>query len=386
MRNISIFLLWISVVGMGSTVFAAEKICYKCHPIATFQGKSVHAPVAKGACISCHNPHVAKYEGLLQQKGADLCYSCHQQERIAYSKGKVHKPVQDGDCGACHAPHAAGRNALLRKPLAQTCLGCHQEENVYKNKHKPYADGNCGACHLSHNSSREQLLKSSGDQLCLQCHKDPEVLAGHKGFPRKVRLCSTCHNPHGSEKKGLMRAFVHPEDKKGCNSCHSKDIRDSDLCFSCHAEVKKQVMATHSHLQANDGNSCMGCHSPHAADTKNLLRGKENQLCWSCHSETAERMAPSLHKHPAVKSCSECHAPHGANQVAMLKAEGNALCSRCHETQGKFSHPVGGEIVDHRTDKVMDCLTCHNPMGSDHRFHLKQSGKKTLCVQCHRSY
>jgi predicted CXXCH cytochrome family protein len=55
-------------------------------------------------------------------------------------------------------------------------------------------------------------------------------------------------------------------------------------------------------------------------------------------------------------------------------------------TQGKFSHPVGDKVIDQRTGQMMTCVTCHDPMGSEHRYHLVMSAKKELCVQCHRSY
>lgn len=376
----------IVLAGFSCTAFA-ETVCFQCHKKEAFSGKSVHKPVAEDRCGKCHNPHVAKYEGMLQEKGAALCYDCHRKAKKEYARGVVHKPVQTGDCGACHAPHASGQKALLRKPLARICFTCHaQEEKKYQVSHKPFAAGNCTACHQPHQSGQSQLLKSGDDTLCLNCHKAPDAMGGHKGFPGKVRGCLSCHNPHGSSKKGLIREVAHAPFAKGCKSCHDKDVRDTALCFSCHTGVMAQTMAPHNHLVVGKGNACTQCHSPHAADTKTLLKGKEGPLCKSCHLDTAQRMDVSLHKHPKVEKCSECHEPHGANRIALLKNEGNGLCSRCHETQGEFTHPVGDKVVDHRTGQTLTCLTCHDPMGTDYRYNLKQSGKKVLCVQCHRSY
>ncbi|MBU1233200.1 MAG: cytochrome c3 family protein [Proteobacteria bacterium] len=35
---------------------------------------------------------------------------------------------------------------------------------------------------------------------------------------------------------------------------------------------------------------------------------------------------------------------------------------------------------------MVTCVSCHNPMGTDHKAHLVQEGKRALCVLCHRTY
>ncbi|MGV1100007.1 cytochrome c3 family protein [Thiovibrio sp. JS02] len=387
MRRTFIFLVLVGLLAGGYSVAAAESGCFQCHDRKKFQGAAVHSPVARGECGKCHNPHVAKYEGLLREKGAGLCYSCHGQKEEEFGRGIVHQPVKKGECSACHAAHASGQAGLLNKPLAALCSSCHEQAvQQYKVAHKPYAQGKCTVCHQPHQSSHEQLLKSGVAQLCLPCHKEPDALAGHQGFPTRVEDCLSCHTPHGSSRKGLLREYVHPPFEQGCATCHGKNIADSGLCLSCHAGVREQMLTPHNHLLSMTGNTCILCHSPHAGDNRKLLKRKESQLCLSCHGDTGERMRASLHHHSKIEQCSECHDAHGANRFALLKADGNAVCSRCHETQGVFSHPVGEKVIDQRTGKAMDCLTCHDPMGTDFKYHLKQSGTKDLCVQCHRSY
>jgi len=387
MRRLRLILFFVCLVSAGSVSLAAASVCFQCHPENKFQGASVHKPVRQGECGKCHNPHVARYEGLLQAKGADLCYGCHQQKRSEYARGVVHQPIKAGECGSCHAAHAADNASLLRKSVASLCFSCHKEaEQQYRVSHKPFAQGRCTACHQPHQSTHDQLLKSGVEQLCLPCHRDPGSLAGHKDFPGKPESCLSCHNPHGSNRKGMLREYIHPPFEKGCATCHSKNVQDSGLCLSCHAAAREQMLTPHNHLLSMGGNTCILCHSPHAGDNKKLLKRKESRLCLSCHGDTASRMRESLHRHPKTEQCGDCHEAHGSNRFAMLKADGNAVCSRCHETQGAFSHPVGEKIIDHRTGQAMDCLTCHDPMGTDFRYHLKQSATKDLCVQCHRSY
>ncbi|MDA3786611.1 MAG: multiheme c-type cytochrome [Deltaproteobacteria bacterium] len=366
----------------------AVKGCLDCHLQKEFSGKIVHKPVAEGQCTQCHSPHVAKFKGLLQRQGGDLCYSCHEEAKKSFSQGVQHQPVQEGQCLACHSAHASEQKGLLSRPIAESCFGCHEPlaKKEYPRQHKPFADGNCVACHQPHQADNYQLLKDDGDALCLGCHRQPQELAGHQGFPGQAGGCLSCHNPHGGTAQGLIRANLHSPFQEGCASCHSnKEVRGSALCLSCHGQVWEQMLAPHSHMLAGD-DLCVACHSPHASDTVGLLRAPYEQLCRSCHTDTFDRNRRSLHSHPKTEKCTDCHEPHGSQRLVMLNGDGNAICSRCHETQGEFSHPVGSEIVYQRTLRGMNCLTCHDPMGTEYRYHLKLSGKKALCVQCHRSY
>ncbi len=361
--------------------------CIKCHPQKEFIGKIVHKPVVQGQCTQCHNPHVAKFEGLLQKQGGDLCYSCHAEEKKAFGQGVQHQPVREGQCLTCHSSHVSEHKGLLRRPLAESCFSCHESlaAKKYVVKHRPFAAGNCGACHQPHHADNYQLLNAADDTLCLGCHSQPQTLTGHKGFPGKSGTCLSCHNPHGGKAKGLVRDNIHAPFKEGCASCHGQKAKGSDLCLSCHAGVGEEMRAPHSHMLPGDG-TCVACHSPHASDTVGLLKAPYEQLCRSCHTDTFDRNRRSLHPHPKTEKCTDCHEAHGSQRLVMLNADGNAVCSRCHETQGEFSHPVGTDVVDHRTGQEMTCLSCHDPMGTEYRYHLKLSGKKALCVQCHRSY
>lgn len=379
----------VMLCSVGSVVMAAPgKTCISCHPQEDFTGKVVHKPVARGQCSQCHNPHVAKYDNLLTHQGGALCYSCHTEARAAFSKGVQHQPVKEGRCLTCHSAHASAEKGLLRGPVADSCFSCHEDlaARQYEVKHQPFADGDCTSCHQPHHADNFQLLKNDGDKLCLGCHSRPAALAGHRGFPGDIGQCLSCHNPHGGAGKGLMRAVLHAPFAEGCTACHGRDAAAGmDLCLACHAEVGEQMRAPHSHMLAGEG-ACVACHTPHAADVDGLLKAPYEQLCRSCHEATIERNRRSLHPHPETEKCTDCHEPHGSPRLVMLNADGNGVCSRCHETQGKFSHPVGSEVIDHRTGQAMDCLTCHDPMGTEYRYHLKLSGKKALCVQCHRSY
>lgn len=376
----------ILICFMGVRTSTAEDFCFGCHERSDFKGRVTHKPIASNKCSVCHNPHVAKYKGLLHKKTEDLCYFCHRDEEQNFSRGIVHRPVQEGDCLACHQPHVSDTKGLLiEKNLTKSCLACHESlKEKYPVTHKPYSRGQCNICHSSHQSEHSELLKKDADSLCFSCHKGGSLSAKHKNFPKKLKGCLTCHNPHGSDRKGLVRNVLHAPYEDGCSDCHTGDTVATDVCLDCHDTVGEQLQTRHNHLTGRAGNNCILCHSPHAGDTDQLLRTRETKICRQCHQSTYDRAKYTKHKHPDSVECSNCHAVHGSNELAMLNGDGNAVCAECHETQGKFTHPVGEGVTDPRSWQPMTCVSCHYPHGTNFEFNLKLSGLKELCIQCHR--
>ncbi len=361
--------------------------CFSCHDRARFSGRVVHKPVADGRCGRCHNPHVARFKGLLRDRQDSLCYSCHGEQRKAFARGVVHEPVAAGNCTGCHTPHAGGGKGLVRDDLAGACFGCHRSlARKYRHTHQPYARGECGSCHRPHRADNQELLVRDGDRLCRTCHEADDLAAGHRDFPAPPAGCLSCHNPHGSGRAALVRDELHPPYRQGCSACHRPGGLTVARCLECHGDVQEQMLTTHSHLTRQDGNSCLNCHSPHAGDTAALLRAPVRLLCVSCHLQTLEGYRRSSSKHPDIQECSDCHEPHGSSHPAMLRGDGIEVCVRCHEDQGRFTHPVGPGILDRQTGQVVTCVSCHNPMGTEYSYQLVRNGKKALCVVCHRAY
>ncbi len=363
--------------------------CLSCHDKAQFTGKIIHQPVKKGECGQCHNPHVAHFPGLLHQETSALCFSCHSAEEKSFFQGQTHEPVQKGQCLACHEPHASEQKQLLKENLSTTCFRCHTDlQTNYTQSHAPFAKGDCLACHSPHQADRANLMRDDADALCLNCHQRKDINQKHKNFPKEAQGCLSCHTPHGSNQKGLMRDILHAPFKKDCGQCHKpgQSTVPVGTCLNCHEEVGKARQTIHHHLGGLHENSCIICHSPHAANNKQLLRGDQQEICFSCHPHIDKQMRDSLFTHPGTKKCSDCHDIHGSNRPAMLRGDGNAICNRCHENQGTFTHPVGEKIIDPRTGLMVSCISCHTPMGSNYKYELKLSGSKDLCIQCHKRY
>lgn len=378
-----VFFLLMAEAGVAATV------CFKCHERAEFANKVVHEPVASEQCTSCHSPHAARHEGLLQDVGIKLCSRCHADTVEGFQKDFFHQPVKEGKCLACHNPHSSANKGLIRGVQGgDTCFECHVElQPSYDFTHAPYANGQCSACHLPHSADNPSFLRDTAEKLCFTCHKNQEIAKLHNESPVRVeRGCLLCHNPHGSSREALIRDVLHAPYEDGCADCHdgSGGPVGVDTCLGCHDEVGEKALSSHSHLTYRAQNVCVNCHSPHASNTKDMLRGSQVVVCRACHDDTFRRFQDKRHKHTATaKACNECHAVHGSNELAMLREEGNAVCSRCHESQGVFSHPVGDRIRDPRNGQRMDCVSCHNPHGTDYKMNLKLDGQEALCKSCH---
>lgn len=399
----SLLLLVVGGLLFGSAGLAAaaeQDSCFTCHEKSLFQDQVIHEPVKSGKCSICHNPHVARYKGLLRYEKGKLCYTCHQEKAESFKTGIVHEPINLHECTACHEPHAASGKGLVARDLKARCLACHgpREENdkiipglaeKYKHTHQPYLEGECGACHQPHNSERPMLLTKAPDELCGSCHAEGELQAKHTGYPGTLRGCLTCHNPHGSDRPALIRNVLHEPYEQGCDSCHEQSSGrvSVEKCGECHAEAFGEMLASHTHLTRRDGNVCVNCHSPHAGDEQRLLRARQKQVCAACHRESIDKYKNSAFKHGKnIDNCVDCHHQHGGNDMALLKGNGLEVCALCHENQGKFTHPVGPEVPDPRTGRMITCITCHNPMGTDYPYNLILDGKQQLCVQCHKEY
>lgn len=370
---------------------AAVQDCFACHDQAAFEQRVQHQPAARGECSSCHNPHVARFPGLLQQPVHQLCYQCHRDTADEHRRGGVlHGPVRDGDCLSCHDPHSARHDNLLKQQGAANCFACHTElPRTFEYTHTPYRNGDCAACHQSHQSEHPYLLVREQNELCLNCHQPQEIRAKHVNYPAPATNCVSCHSPHGSQRQALIRNVLHRSYATNCADCHQGGQSvTSHRCLECHQDVGREMASSHNHLVRYGDNSCIACHSPHAGDRPGLLKGRERYLCGSCHQGTIKRAEQAAHAHPLSRpdanACGSCHNLHGSNHPAMLKSPVNTVCIDCHSEHEQFTHPIGERVFDPRTGQMMTCASCHSSMGTAFQNHLRYSGTRDLCVQCHR--
>jgi DmsE family decaheme c-type cytochrome len=234
------------------------------------------------------------------------------------------------------------------------------------------------------NTSVPDVSKYVGAETCKTCHeeiynsweKTPhwKTTLNKEGGPSK-QGCEGCHGPGADHVAGggdKSKIFVF-------ENASTKDI--NARCMSCHEGGTQHMNAVNSvHTQNNV--SCISCHSPHHAQTKEFLLVKaQPELCYSCHlQQKSQFQMPFRHRvNEGLVQCSDCHNPHGtvAAKQVRTSATQDAVCFTCHaDKQGPF-------VFEHEPVKIEGCSSCHIPHGGANPHMLRVSNVNLLCLQCH---
>ena len=103
-----------------------QEVCSQCHDLSdALEARVTHPPVEMGECAACHNPHVSRFEALLQERPGPLCAECHPGVTEELERPAVHPPAAGGECAACHEPHGGAHSGLLRADGVELCATCH---------------------------------------------------------------------------------------------------------------------------------------------------------------------------------------------------------------------------------------------------------------------
>jgi len=241
-------------------------------------------------------------------------------------------------------------------------------------------------------SSKGQAADSSdyvGSDTCKTCHEDMPAKGFFKHFEDSPHFqttldtkkgpewhgCEACHGPGkahvegGGDKTKIFRF----------EQATPKEV--NERCLTCHAGGTQHMNAINSE-HAKSGVSCISCHSPHHAETREFLLVKSQpELCYGCHlAKKAEFEMPFHHRvNEGLVQCSDCHNVHGTagpKQVRTSAAQ-DAVCFKCHtDKQGPF-------VYEHPAVKIDGCGSCHNVHGAPNAHMLKVSNVNLLCLQCH---
>jgi predicted CXXCH cytochrome family protein len=188
--------------------------------------EAIHPPFQEKTCGTCHDAHASEYTGVTIKPMLELCYGCHKNTEAKLKSSKTkHLPVEEGKCTGCHSPHETKlKNLLLNRPQ-ELCLSCHERivTTTVRKGHIVMEQGDCLSCHLSHYSDSRYLLNTADPALCVKCHSvdNQKLLAVHREQIAKIKHCLSCHEPHVTEKPGLLRKVKHAPFAKGdCKACH----------------------------------------------------------------------------------------------------------------------------------------------------------------------
>ena len=242
-------------------------------------------------------------------KGSEACTSCH----VAYQDHKAY--IYHRDCLSCHASaterHLVEGGPGVGFPDSGDCLKCHESRNLtYSNwafSDHGKAQIDCRACHGIHRpgasqpSNRAYWKTDEHSKVCFDCHLDVAArmnMASHHPVKEGALSCVSCHDPHSSEKLGLLQR--------------------NERCFECHQAVRGPKIFEHAPV-AED---CMICHNPHGSPNAGLLEISQPIQCLQCHPlAVVHRQGGSGRLTGGqLRYCTACHAAvHGSHVDAKLR-------------------------------------------------------------------
>ncbi len=230
-----------------------------------------------------------------------------------------------------------------------------------------------------------------GSNACKVCHADVwknfyknphfKSIASGKEEPKNTG-CESCHGPGQAHAKLPSKSTI-----VAFSELKSKQVLDA--CLRCHNEALSRANIRRSSHTLNDV-VCSNCHSIHKSPVpKFLLARNQTDLCYTCHQNVRSQFSmPFKHRvNEGFMSCTDCHNPHGGfaptwRMASRPRMVDQALaneepCLKCHsEKRGPF-------VFEHATVRVDGCEGCHQPHGSMNSRLLRRPVVFTLCLECH---
>ncbi len=267
------------------------ELCYQCHgnpPDAEYK----HGPVALGMCTVCHDPHSGPARLMLRADGQDLCFTCHTEMGKHVQHAQVqHEAITEKGCTACHDPHRGNHQYQLKNDVPDLCLQCHPQINEIMQQATTHHDAltikkKCVNCHNPHGSDVPKILRDVEMNLCLGCHDEElETPTGtiidmkswiednpERHGPIRLKNCTACHQPHGSEnfrilKKTFPAEFYRPfelETYSLCFGCHEKTLVLDEETTTLTGFRNGEKNLHFLHVNREKGRTCRACHEIHA--------------------------------------------------------------------------------------------------------------------------
>jgi DmsE family decaheme c-type cytochrome len=211
-----------------SSADARNTACLSCHQASaarTNWAGSTHQ-VEGLACNSCHSVHTPEQKVLNKATQAEVCFTCHKDQRAQTHRISTHPLAKAGltgttvkmSCSDCHNPHGStGPTLLVKNSVTETCYTCHAEKRgPFLWEHQPVAD-NCVTCHTPHGSSTAPLLKTRTPGLCQDCHSGDHANAVNSGSYLAGGNAVTLNGTQQLAARAPRQQF----NGRNCLSCHA---------------------------------------------------------------------------------------------------------------------------------------------------------------------
>jgi DmsE family decaheme c-type cytochrome len=153
--------------------------CMTCHELGLRVHWTGSQHEARGlACTDCHNIHAKEQKVLSKATQAEVCFTCHKEQRSETRRISAHPLATTSlasapkmACSDCHNPHGStGPTLLIKNSVNETCYMCHPDKRgPFLWEHSPVVDS-CVNCHTPHGSTNASLLKTRAPWLCQECH------------------------------------------------------------------------------------------------------------------------------------------------------------------------------------------------------------------------
>jgi DmsE family decaheme c-type cytochrome len=262
-----------------------------------------------------------------------------------------------------------------------TCLArCHAHDQI-----KQYFDAstmgaqlsadsglplvNCESCHGPGSLAVQNIKDVDGVMTC-----GFDTFIDLKDLPKQAQslICLKCHSGNATFNLHNWNAGTHNMAGVSCFDCHdvhaSANLKVhpkvvSDLCYTCHQDIRAQFMLPTHHAVPEQRVSCLDCHEPHGTTTEALMKEQTvKELCTNCH---AEKEGPFVYEHADLtEDCRNCHVPHGSINNGLLTVKEPFLCKQCHA-----EHPMRqSNQAATKLDRFTRCTDCHGEIhGSEKR-------------------
>ncbi len=209
-----------------STADDRNSRCLSCHANSTQRanwGGSQHESQGL-ACTACHNIHAPEQQVMNRATQANVCFSCHKDQRAQVNRLSAHPLTSRGlttavkmTCSDCHNPHGStGPNLLAQKTVNETCYSCHTEKRgPFLWEHEAVVD-TCTNCHTPHGSANAPLLKTRTPWLCQDCHSGDHANQVQSGANLATGSVTTVNGLQAAAARAPRQQF----NGRNCLSCH----------------------------------------------------------------------------------------------------------------------------------------------------------------------
>jgi predicted CXXCH cytochrome family protein len=279
--------------------------------------------------------------------GRDVCANCHE-------------PLTKAFASSAHGNMAAHQ---LRGQHA-ACEACHGAGGVHAESGDP-----------AKIRSFERLATRESAEACLTCHRQDHAMewAGSEHAMNGVS-CTDCHKIHQPRQVAATTSAreAGPGGRQLAPASRGSLIKpQSELCFTCHEQMKGKFFSSSHHPVREGRMSCSSCHDVHGGDRTLRTEERTNDLCYGCHSR---HQGPFVFEHaPVEENCMTCHDPHGTVANNMLRQNEPFLCLQCHEMHFHAAR------VSVATPWTIPSAGSTNPNG----IAGFQKGFNTRCTSCH---